>query len=143
MPPLSSALDMAALVAVGVLAIVGVLRLLRGQPNHPSSASPPESLGSPTSPASGATPVVVFETGDASLVPVIASLLTDADIPFLSRGEAIQDLFAWGRISGNNPVTGPVQFLVPPQHAAAARELLEALPTEGSSSRPPNDEGNA
>ncbi len=134
---------MAALLAVGVLAIVGVLRLLRGQPTHSSSASPPESLDSGPAPATDASPVVVFETGDASLVPVITSLLTDAEIPFLSRGEAIQDLFAWGRVSGNNPVTGPVQFLVPPEHVAAARELLQTLPTQGPSEGPAIADSNA
>jgi hypothetical protein len=134
---------MAALVAVGVLAIIGVLRLLRGQPSHRSPTSPPESIDFRPSPTSDASPVVVFETGDASLVPVISSLLTDAEIPFLSRGEAIQDLFAWGRVSGNNPVTGPVQFLVPPEHAEAARDLLRELRTEGSSASPANNESNA
>jgi len=134
---------MAALVAVGVLAIVGVLRLLRGQPHHSSSAAPPEAVASSPSPGSDAAPIVVFETGDASIVPVVASLLTDAGIPFFSRGEAIQDLFAWGRVSGNNPVTGPVQFLVPPEHAIAARELLQALPTQGSCDYSALDGGNA
>ena len=131
MPPLSSALDMAALVVIGVLAIVGVLRLLRGQPKGSTSASLPGPEEPATSPMPDATPVVVFETSDASLVPVVSSLLTDADIPFLSRGEGIQDLFAWGRISGQNPGTGPVQFLVPPNHAASARELLQDLPSKG------------
>lgn len=143
MPPLSSALDMAALVAVGVLAIVGALRLIRSQPNRSSSATPTGPLYSHPATAHAPSPVVVLETGDASLIPVVASLLTDADIPFVSRGEAIQDLFAWGRVSGNNPVTGPVQFLVPPEHAAAARDLLRALPTEASSTSPTSDESNA
>lgn len=71
--------------------------------------------------------VKIYEGGNAAVLPLIESLLRDADIEFMTRGEALQDLFALGRFGtggGNNPV-GPVEFWVRAEDEAAARELLE------------------
>lgn len=66
---------------------------------------------------------VLMATEEADLV-IIESLLTEAGIPYLGRGEQIQDLFGWGRLVGVNPITGPVQFLVAADDADDAREVL-------------------
>jgi hypothetical protein len=77
----------------------------------------------------------VYETSDASLVPVIHSILEAAGIEALTKNEPVQDFFAFGRIMGAS-VVGPVEFHVLPEHAAAAREALAqvesapALPEE-------------
>lgn len=72
--------------------------------------------------------VKVFETGEASLIPVVKSLLDDAGIDFSTRGEPIQDLFGWGRFgTGLNYVVGPVEFLVREEEASDAAELLSHM----------------
>jgi hypothetical protein len=56
------------------------------------------------------------------------SVLEDAGIHYVVRGDGVQDLFAWGRVgTGFNPVTGPPMLLVEKQRADEARALLESL----------------
>ena len=73
-------------------------------------------------------PVTVLETSDQGLIAIAKSLLEDADIPFFAKGEAVQDLFGWGRVlTGFNIVTGAIQLQVPADAADDARELLKDL----------------
>jgi putative signal transducing protein len=64
--------------------------------------------------------VTVLETADPGLIALAESLLLGADIPYLKKGDQIQDLFAAGRL-GVNPVTGPVEIQVLEDQAEAAR----------------------
>ena len=57
-------------------------------------------------------------------VVIVESLLADAGIRYLARGEQIQDLFGIGRLVGVNPITGPVEFTVAADDAQDARAVL-------------------
>jgi putative signal transducing protein len=73
--------------------------------------------------------VTVLETPDPGLIALAESLLLGADIPYLKKGDQIQDLFAAGRL-GINPVTGPVEIQVLPDQVEAARAALTELEVE-------------
>lgn len=66
---------------------------------------------------------VIAVTSESDII-LIESLLAEANIPYLARGEQIQDLFGIGRLVGINPITEPVEFLVAEDNAADAREVL-------------------
>src|SRR6185369_1813606 len=73
----------------------------------------------------------VHVAGDPATIPIIKSLLDDAEIEYLVKGEGVQDLFGWGRIgTGFNFVTGPVEFFVASANASTAREILGHLTDE-------------
>jgi hypothetical protein len=78
--------------------------------------------------------VPVFVATEPAKLPVIKSLLTANEIPFVVSDDISQDFLSWGRfIAGYNPVTGPPVVLVPGEYAQAARELIESeghLPEE-------------
>ena len=72
--------------------------------------------------------VKVYETGNAAVIPVVQSLLADADIDFMTKGEPIQDLFGWGRFGTNlNYVIGPVHFYVREEDQQEAEAILGGL----------------
>ena len=72
--------------------------------------------------------VTVFETGNPAELVVVKSILDSAHIPFLSQGEALQDLFGVGRIgAGFNPLIGRIKVQVAKRNRAKARELLKNL----------------
>lgn len=71
--------------------------------------------------------VTVLEAGKTSVLMVAKSLLEDADIPYLAKGEGVQDIFGLGRLIGFDPVIGPVQIQVCPVDADEARALLSGL----------------
>ncbi|MFT5369740.1 MAG: hypothetical protein ACI8V2_004718 [Candidatus Latescibacterota bacterium] len=52
-----------------------------------------------------------------ALLTIAKSILEDADIPYITRGEGFQSIYA----------TGPVTLLVAEQDADQARELLADL----------------
>ncbi|MBU2501231.1 MAG: DUF2007 domain-containing protein [bacterium] len=66
---------------------------------------------------------VLSVTSESDLL-IIESLLADAGIPYLARGQQIQDLFGIGRLVGVNPITEPVEFLVAAGDHDAARSVL-------------------
>ncbi len=68
--------------------------------------------------------IPVASVRNESDVLFIESLLSDAEIPYLARGEKIQDLFGMGRLVGINPITEPVEFLVAEENAEDARLVL-------------------
>jgi putative signal transducing protein len=75
--------------------------------------------------------VSVFETGNPSLVSVAKSLLDSAGIQFVTRGEALQDLFGLGRFPASmSVVAGPVVFQVARADAADAAALLNDLKSD-------------
>ena len=69
--------------------------------------------------------VALLRTGDLNELAFVEAVLTDADIPFVKKGESVQDLFALGRVGmGFNPITGPIVLLVSEEHAAEATRLI-------------------
>ena len=72
--------------------------------------------------------VPVFIANDKAELIVIEGVLEQAKIPYLAKGEHIQDLFGFGQLVAVNPITGPVEIYVSADHAEPAREILaEAL----------------
>jgi hypothetical protein len=75
--------------------------------------------------------VRVYECSNPALVPIVESLLNDAEIVFMKKGDQIQDLLGWGRFgTGTNYATGPIEFWVRSDEEAEARELLTTLEEE-------------
>jgi hypothetical protein len=71
--------------------------------------------------------VSVLATGDAALIAVAKSLLEGEGIDYLLRGEGLQDLFGFGRITGFSYAMGPAEFQVRVEDAERARALLADL----------------
>lgn len=71
--------------------------------------------------------VPVFATSDQGRIALAKSLLENEAIDYMVRGEGVQDLLAWGRVIGFNPVVGPVEFIVRRDDAERARHLLSDL----------------
>lgn len=72
--------------------------------------------------------VTVFETGDPGLLAMAHSILDEAQVPYLTQGEGIQDLFGVGRLgTGFNILTGPVHIQVERESEAEVRQLLDGL----------------
>ena len=73
--------------------------------------------------------VIVFETAESAVLPVVESLLEGSGIPFSIRNEGAMGLFpADGVGLLIDPASHAAQVQVPVRHAAAAKELLAALP---------------
>jgi hypothetical protein len=71
--------------------------------------------------------VRVYEGANPALLPLVESLLNEAEIDFMKRGEPLQDIIAGGRLFGGNLVVGPVEFWVSTENAEQARELLAGI----------------
>jgi hypothetical protein len=71
--------------------------------------------------------VQVFEANDATLIPVVKSLLDEENIEHLVQGEGIQELVGVGRTGGINLAAGPVRIFVRAADAPRASELLAHL----------------
>ena len=73
--------------------------------------------------------VTVFKAGDPLAVGLARAVLDAAGIPFVTKGEGVQDLIGVGRLWGGfNIATGPVQFLVERRDAEDAAALLSEGP---------------
>jgi hypothetical protein len=104
----------------------------------PSPARPP-AAHPPADPAERLDLVIVFRTGDPGMIALVRSLFQAADIPFMTRGEGIQDLTGLGRLgSGYNLAFGPVEFHVRRDDAADARLLLDDLVKDSVESGDPD-----
>jgi hypothetical protein len=72
--------------------------------------------------------VRVYDGGNAALLPLVESILRDADIEFMTKGESLQDLFAFGRLgTGANNLVGAVEFWVRADDEERARALLTGV----------------
>ena len=69
----------------------------------------------------------VVETSDLVIISLAEGILADAEIPYLAKGEHIQDLFGFGRLVPVNPVSGPVQIQVNAEDEERAVALLADL----------------
>jgi putative signal transducing protein len=77
-------------------------------------------------------PVTVLATNDPAMLMVAKSLLEDANIEFFAKGEGLQDLFGFGRVTAVNPVTGVAELQVAAEDAEEATRILEPLLAEGA-----------
>lgn len=71
--------------------------------------------------------ITVFEGTDPAALALAESLLIEEQIPYVKKGDQIQDLFVLGRIPGFNPLVGPVLLQVPEEHGEVAFEVLGDL----------------
>ena len=62
-------------------------------------------------------PVTILTAGNPGLLAVVKSVLDDAGIPYVTRGEGFQNLYA----------AGAVEVQVSSVHAERARKLLSGL----------------
>jgi hypothetical protein len=65
------------------------------------------------------------------LIGVVKSLLDAEGIDHFVRGDGLQDLAGFGRITGYSYVFGPAEFWVRAEDAGRARELLKDLTESG------------
>jgi hypothetical protein len=68
--------------------------------------------------------VPIYVCHNPAELPVVESLLTEAGIKFLVKGESIQGMFGGGQFGGTNLVA-PLEIYVLPADAEAALKLLE------------------
>jgi len=73
---------------------------------------------------------VVLEISDPAVLPVIKSILTGADIPYLVQGEEAMSLLPVGQLSAFNKRGLAAAILVPPDYAEEARLLLSEAEEE-------------
>jgi hypothetical protein len=72
--------------------------------------------------------VKVFSATNAAVLPLVESVLIDAEIEFMTKGEGLQDLFALGRFGlGSNNAIGPAEIWVRKDDEAEARALIVML----------------
>jgi hypothetical protein len=91
-------------------------------------------------PSSDLELTTVLKSGNPALLALAKSLLESAEIPFLVRGEGIQDIVGWGRFPGGaNLVTGLVELQVSAEDLEQAKILLEDL--EESQGQAPDQAG--
>lgn len=81
--------------------------------------------------------VQVFQSADASLLPVIKSVLTGAGIPHLVQGDEAQSLYPFGSLGGGSDkrLLAAV-VLVPESRREAAEAVLTDLDEGAGSSEP-------
>ncbi len=72
--------------------------------------------------------VKVFSATNAAVLPLVESVLIDAEIEFMTKSDGLQDLFALGRFGlGSNNLIGPAEIWVRKDDEAEARALIEML----------------
>ena len=86
-------------------------------------------------------PTTVLATGDPLLLGLAKSLLDDAGIIYVTKGEALQEVIGVGRFGiGMNPIAGPVELQVRSEDAGEARRIVSDL-DEGKSDDTGSDPG--
>lgn len=69
--------------------------------------------------------VTVFASSDLVAVAVAKLALDSGGVPYVTKGELVQDYIGVGRLFGGvNLATGPVQIQVRPEDAETAIELI-------------------
>jgi hypothetical protein len=81
--------------------------------------------------------VRVFQTADSTLLPIVKSMLDGAGIPHIVQGDHALGLLPLGPF-GTGVTRGLLGaiVLVPREHAAAAKEILNVLPEAGADEAP-------
>lgn len=84
--------------------------------------------------------VTVYTSGSAVQLAIAESILRSAEVEFMTRGGAIQELFGLGRFpTGHGLAMGPVEIQVRAEDAADARAMLANL-VEPAEEEPWDDE---
>ena len=79
--------------------------------------------------------VSVFKTGNMAIIAVVKSILDEAGIKYMAKGENIQEVM---------PINAfPVEFMVMPEDEAYAKELLSEIDEESDwyDENSPDDSG--
>ncbi len=84
----------------------------------------PEDLPDRPSPEPDMELVPILQVREETKLILIEARLEEAKIPYMAKGEQIQDLFGFGRLTVVNPITGPVVIYVTSDHAEEARRLV-------------------
>jgi len=84
----------------------------------------PDELGKRPNPDPNLELVPILVTREEALLILIEDHLDQAGIPYMAKGEQIQDLFGFGRLVSVNPITGPVEIYVTSDDADAARRIV-------------------
>lgn len=72
--------------------------------------------------------VTIFESGHEGLIALAKSMLDEAGIEYVVKGEGVENLLGVGVMgTGFNPVTGAIQIQVLEDKANEAKELLKDL----------------
>ena len=71
--------------------------------------------------------VTLFESGDPTRLALVKVRLDLEEIPYLLKGEGLQQLFGWGTLGNYNHITGPAQIKVLKTDAEAALEATKDL----------------
>jgi len=69
---------------------------------------------------------ILVEREETKLI-LIEACLEEAGIAYMAKGEQIQDLFGFGRLTVVNPITGPVEIYVTSTDVDAARKALAEI----------------
>ena len=84
----------------------------------------PEDLPDRPAPEPDMELVPILQVREETKLLLIEARLGEAKIPYMAKGEQIQDLFGFGRLTVVNPITGPVVIYVSSDNAEKARELV-------------------
>ncbi len=72
--------------------------------------------------------ITIFQSGNQAVIVMVKSILDGAEIPYLVKGENLQNLFGLGVIgTGFNLIAGPVEIQISRKDEPAARELLAEI----------------
>ena len=87
----------------------------------------PGELGDRPAPDPNIELVPLLMASDKAQLIFIEEALDMAGIPYMAKGEEIQDLFGFGRMVAVNPLTGPVEIYVTSTDADAARKAVAEI----------------
>ena len=87
----------------------------------------PNELGGRPQPDPDIELVPILVARDQAQLILIEEALDMAEIPYMAKGEQIQDLFGFGRLTIVNPITGPVEIYVTSTDVDAARQALAEI----------------
>jgi len=71
--------------------------------------------------------VKVFDATNAAILPLVESVLVDANIEYMTKGEVLQNLFGIGRFGMSNNTIGPSEIWVRKDDEPEARALIAQL----------------
>ncbi len=71
--------------------------------------------------------VPILVARDQAQLILIEEALDMAGIPYMAKGDHIQDLFGFGRITIVNPVSGPVEIYVTSKDVDVAQKAVAAI----------------
>jgi len=84
----------------------------------------PDELGDRPQPDPDIELVPILVVREEAKLILIETRLEEAGIGYMAKGEQIQDLFGFGRLTVVNPITGPVEIYVVADDAEKARLIV-------------------